>query len=500
MKMRGEKTFYIIKSLIVVSLLINLVDAKEFITDNGIQIDSMDMIDDWIITNSSIGNITNDTVNFVEGTQGLRLTSFNETSSALMIKTFEDPVDISAYNAIHLWVYAYDPDNWTEIDVSLSNTKDFTEYIRSYNYNTVMVPGWNHMIISKSLFTSVGGDSWNKKQRAIKIRLVAGTGEHVSVTLDDIRFGILARPVAIITFDDGFQSVYDNASNILTENNQKASAFVITSYMQNLPEGYMNLTTTKKLYDIGWDIGSHTVGHDSLTSIDKNELISQLSDSYNYLNSQGFTRSSKFVAYPFGMYNDTVVDVARSSGYVMGRTLSPDTYTANLPMTDPSNMYLKMQAVQVTDSTTVQAIMDKINQTVENNGLMILVFHNIVANGTASGITETNTSTFQDISNYLAYRSADIDVMTIGEYYEYLQVPQPPLSTMTPSKTIKSLKVTSPNEKQSSSDVTPQKIISSSPKESLINNWPVFCEFIIVASILTILVIFLVKFIFYKRR
>ena len=90
---------------------------------------------------------------------------------------------------------------------------------------------------------------------------------------------ILAAPASaidkakvILTFDDGWTSVYYKAFPIMQANHQKGVSFVITGEAAANGSGssyrkYMNISQLNTLYAAGWDLSSHTVTHPHLTKI-----------------------------------------------------------------------------------------------------------------------------------------------------------------------------------------------------------------------------------------
>src|SRR5690625_2535553 len=71
--------------------------------------------------------------------------------------------------------------------------------------------------------------------------------------------------VALITFDDGFKSVLENAFPILNRNNVTATAFIIADKIGH--PGYLTEDDLKFLHEHGWEIGNHTLTHAALTDV-----------------------------------------------------------------------------------------------------------------------------------------------------------------------------------------------------------------------------------------
>ena len=239
------------------------------------------------------------------------------------------------------------------------------------------------------------------------------------------------RPAVIITFDDGWYSVLQNAKPIMDNNSQKGVVFIITDQPE-LPwngqsNNYMNVSQLQQLYDSGWDLSSHTYSHVILPMVNETILNYELSASMDWLNTNGFPRGAMFLAYPQGTYNSTVIDAVKANHYVAARTIdSPaDTNYSNYKLTSPDIYMLKAYEI-IGDVDNDATIIDQINNTIAANGLLILAFHKIVDNLSANASdaeTEFKTTDFQNVSNYLQSRSSDIDVLTLSDYLGVVPLP-----------------------------------------------------------------------------
>ncbi len=123
---------------------------------------------------------------------------------------------------------------------------------------------------------------------------------------------------AVITFDDGYKDNYDNAYPILKELGLKATIFVVTG---NVDEGsyYLSSEEIKKLQRDNIDIQSHTVNHLKLSKLTQNQRIKELSDSKEYLEKL-LNKKVKYMAYPYGKYNENVIQDVMEAGYKMAFT------------------------------------------------------------------------------------------------------------------------------------------------------------------------------------
>jgi len=124
------------------------------------------------------------------------------------------------------------------------------------------------------------------------------------------------KPV-IITFDDGYADVYNNAYKQLKNNGQVGVFFVIAKYINQ--SDYLSIDNIQEIAKSGMEIGSHSVNHPNLTIVNQEKRNFELTKSKSELeNIVGKTVSS--FCYPSGNYNDEVAEDVRKSGYLIATT------------------------------------------------------------------------------------------------------------------------------------------------------------------------------------
>ena len=140
----------------------------------------------------------------------------------------------------------------------------------------------------------------------------------------------------VITFDDGYESVYKFAFPILQKYGFVASVFIITGYVGKFND--WDVTWGKRFRHLSWEqieelakhgfsFGSHTVSHPDLTKLDKKSLQFELSYSKKTLEDK-IGKRVDFLSYPFGRYDFSVQRIAQETGYQ--RAFSIHTYPSEL--------------------------------------------------------------------------------------------------------------------------------------------------------------------------
>jgi peptidoglycan/xylan/chitin deacetylase (PgdA/CDA1 family) len=146
-----------------------------------------------------------------------------------------------------------------------------------------------------------------------------------TVSLDDFltfqerKTSLPAKPI-ILTFDDGFMSVYRYAFPVLRRYRMKATVFVTPDpESENFKkhaavDAPLTPEQMREMSDSGIAIESHGMTHRYLTEMDPELVRWELEESKRVL--EGIVRKPvQFLAIPSGAYNGTVRQLAKEAGY-----------------------------------------------------------------------------------------------------------------------------------------------------------------------------------------
>jgi peptidoglycan/xylan/chitin deacetylase (PgdA/CDA1 family) len=131
---------------------------------------------------------------------------------------------------------------------------------------------------------------------------------------------------AAVTFDDGFQNIVDNALPELRQRRIPSTLFIVTESLgsnrawehrggdDTRDEQVMSAEQLSKIEPELVSIGSHTMTHPFLPSIDKNQLEQELAGSRKKLK-EIVNRDVRTLSFPYGAFNQSIIESCRQAGY-----------------------------------------------------------------------------------------------------------------------------------------------------------------------------------------
>lgn len=126
------------------------------------------------------------------------------------------------------------------------------------------------------------------------------------------------KPV-ILTFDDGYSDAYNNVYPALKQNGQVGVFYIISGFLGRTE--FLTTDQVKQMSDGGMEIGSHTIDHPDLTTLNPTKLNSELINSKNSL--EGIIGKPVIsFCYPSGKNNNSVDAAVKNAGYASATTTS----------------------------------------------------------------------------------------------------------------------------------------------------------------------------------
>jgi len=217
---------------------------------------------------------------------------------------------------------------------------------------------------------------------------------------------VIRPPAIAVMLDDGGPTQYSEGYVYMNAAGLKGTLYAITDKVDDGSHvTTANLTT---MYAAGWDIANHTTDHTDLTTLSQANIETRLTGARDWLNTNGFTRASRHVGYPFGSSNATVIDAMQAVNMLTGRGINEAMDV--LPLSITKRYAIDSYALD-SGKTLVQA-KALIDTAISSNKLMCVYIHNINA---SPGANDWSTSNFEGFVDYIV--STGIRAITISELY-----------------------------------------------------------------------------------
>jgi len=127
-----------------------------------------------------------------------------------------------------------------------------------------------------------------------------------------------AKPI-IISFDDGWEEQFSTAFPIMTRYGLSGTFFVYTQPLDHTQ--YMTWAQVQALATGGMDIQSHSITHPHLRTMAPGAAFKEIADSKATLEKR-LGKPVVAFCYPFGEYNNAIVEMVKRAGYESAVTLA----------------------------------------------------------------------------------------------------------------------------------------------------------------------------------
>lgn len=246
--------------------------------------------------------------------------------------------------------------------------------------------GWNYLSLILSNADLINNFSFNKTIKKIRISVTPKKDGDLRVVFDSLSNKILSEPKIVITFDDGWKTVHENAFPIMQERGIRATVYAIGQYVDNpdnpLSPFFMSLADYKEIYRQKWHIGNHTWQHNYYFGggHTPKSYLEVLNKNREWLIDNDLGDGGDYVCYPNGEYDQRVINLMRVNNYKSARC-------AKIRGIHPEKIDDQFQIISEAFSytTTVADAKKWIDDLVENGGTLFLQFHSIPIDDTIHG-------------------------------------------------------------------------------------------------------------------
>lgn len=218
------------------------------------------------------------------------------------------------------------------------------------------------------------------------------------------------EPLVSVTFDDGWTSAYVNGMPLLSKYHIRTTQFLLPGEFDD--PNYVSIDQAHSMKKAGHEIGSHTVDHKNLTTLDETDLSNELTVSKSMLQKENLVPQYVDFASPNSAVNDQVIQSVKKS-YASHRNTLADIgngMTAADVNLGPVLPRYSIIGFSVRNNTTAEQIKQALDYTKNNNGWLVLVYHQI---DDSNELFSVNKQTFE--SQLKIVTQSKLKIVTIGD-------------------------------------------------------------------------------------
>ena len=241
-----------------------------------------------------------------------------------------------------------------------------------------------------------------------------------------------SSPMISVTFDDGSAGFYQYAWPLIQDAKLKTTQYIPTEGLDN-PSAYGVMTPDQisTLAKAGQEIGSHSVTHPYLTTLDDGDLQKEMVNSKAALEALPGVGTVTDFAYPYGDYDARVIAAEQAAGYLTGRSVE-EGYNSRL---DTQPYDLRVQNIlgpTSTDATgtTLSEFESWVDYAEAHDYWLVIVFHEVQPENTPAcnppdyttpdpciGPYDTTVTEFTQMLDYLTSSNLQSNVMTVRDAF-----------------------------------------------------------------------------------
>lgn len=185
------------------------------------------------------------------------------------------------------------------------------------------------------------------------------------------------QPLITVTFDDGWESVYTQATPLLQKYGIPTTQYVLSGVEKN--KGYMTFKQVKALDQAGHEIACHSVDHADLTTLNQDKLLGELANCKSTLQEKLDIQVTDFAS-PYGATNLATISAIKQT-YGSHRNTNGDITTNKVDDKDVNTKQnfdrYNIIAVTIRRETTEAQLQAAIDYATAHNGWLVLNYHQI---------------------------------------------------------------------------------------------------------------------------
>lgn len=236
-------------------------------------------------------------------------------------------------------------------------------------------------------------DQSPSKSLRFRAKAIVGQGTDLDIYLGSVHTAPAgwAKGAVMWMADDVPNSFYELAIPVIESYGWKCALAVTSTYAANPGETYMPMNSVRDAYKKGHEVWGHLRRHEDMQAVTTAQKTRALKSSSDFWKSSGMNSASRFMAWPFGRYDDEAITIAKQQGYLLAASIRGEEINPIAAGCNP--YYLNRLSVEVQNSWQVETM---INGSVKRGRGVITYMHNAIPGGSDTDLYPGSTSFYVD--------------------------------------------------------------------------------------------------------
>ena len=196
---------------------------------------------------------------------------------------------------------------------------------------------------------------------------------------DSLLVTVTLRGAITVRFDDGFLTAYTNAFPALQALGLRGNVGVNPAQVGF--GAYMTQAHLDEVHAAGWSVVSHTMTHDTLTTLTDGELDYELRASREWIDAQGYNGSNVFIV-PFLIWSarerDAIGTYYEATRGTSATAISPDTTLVSWRPNNPYDLTgIEADELPYTTPAGRNTLRELLQRTVDEGAFLDVFFHHV---------------------------------------------------------------------------------------------------------------------------
>jgi peptidoglycan/xylan/chitin deacetylase (PgdA/CDA1 family) len=233
------------------------------------------------------------------------------------------------------------------------------------------------------------------------------------VTIDAMYAQAQGRPTVVITFDDGYNSMYDTVYPIMAARGLVGNYYVPKTSGVDVANRVTSAQIAE-LYAAGWDMACDSTPNDSNTVLnDTTAAVAAINQNRDWLIARGYTRAKDHFCWTGGLWNEETAAAFKTAGFKSGRTTDPQSFHDRFGVFD---LDITIPSQGASSTTALSVHQARIAEIKARGTTQFFHFHDISASPSAIGWQVDKFTSLMD--QIKADRDAGlIDVLTLSQWW-----------------------------------------------------------------------------------